>query len=280
MTPTFIDNVPIPLLFAATVALLLLAYELGYRWGLRGLKRKEQVEPHVGTVVGAMLALLAFVLGFVFAMASARFDERKHLVLDAANTIATTWRRAQTLPSPYPERIGPLLEAYLNVQLEFAPRKGEGDLQAVARRAIEQSEELHIEIWRQAVLVARENPDSEIVSLFLSSLNEMIDLNQSRLTVARDFRVPSSVWRSLYVIAVLTLVITGYQAGHSATRHTVAATVALLLTLSVVLVLNIDLDRPVQRFFRVNEQAMRDVRDAIDAYQASVERPGPGERAP
>jgi glyceraldehyde 3-phosphate dehydrogenase len=51
------------------------------------------------------------------------------------------------------------------------------------------------------------------------SLNQMIDLHQSRVSVALDFRIVPSVWRTLYLVAMLTLITTGYQAGRGGARQ-------------------------------------------------------------
>ena len=48
----------------------------------------------------ALLALLAFLLAVTMGMASDRFDARRGVVLEEANTIGTAYLRAGTLPSP------------------------------------------------------------------------------------------------------------------------------------------------------------------------------------
>lgn len=268
MTSRLLDALPLALVLLLTVVLLLIAYEGGYFWGRRDLRRRGAETAHVGTVVGALLSLLAFMLGFVFAMADERFDQRKTLVLNEANAIGTTWLRARTLPPPFPERIIPLLRDYLEVRADqgSAPPAARPDLpQAMAR-----SDELHERLWLQTIALARTHPESRLVPLFMSSLNEMIDLHQSRVTVALDFRIASSVWWTLYIVAALALAITGYHAGRGGAHHPLPVTLALLLALSTVLVLILDLDRPAQRLFRVEHRVLAELHETMESQTAGA----------
>lgn len=48
--------------------------------------------------------LIFALLGFTFAMAVARYDARREMVLQEANTIGTTYLRADLLPRDHPSR--------------------------------------------------------------------------------------------------------------------------------------------------------------------------------
>jgi len=52
-------------------------------------------------MVGATMALLAFMLAFTFNGAAGRHDARKGLVIEEANAIDKTWLRAGFLAEPY-----------------------------------------------------------------------------------------------------------------------------------------------------------------------------------
>src|SRR5271165_1506020 len=97
-----LDLLPIWGVFLATVAVVLLAVEGGFRLGQYQRRRSEQEDkPPVGEMVAAtlaLLALLAFMLAFTFGLAASRFDVRSGLVIDEANAIGTTYLRAGLLP--------------------------------------------------------------------------------------------------------------------------------------------------------------------------------------
>src|SRR6188472_1958263 len=112
-----LDAFPLWGLFIAILAVVLLSVECGYRLGKFRLSRREQEkEAPVGTMVGATLGLLAFILAFTFGLAAARFDTRRQLLLDEANAIGTTYLRAGMLPE-WGEEVRRLLRDYIGHRL-------------------------------------------------------------------------------------------------------------------------------------------------------------------
>ena len=68
-------------------------------------------------LVGSILAMLAFLLAVTMGMASDRFDARRGLVRDEANTIRTTFLRAGYLAEPYGKDIQNLLREYVPLRI-------------------------------------------------------------------------------------------------------------------------------------------------------------------
>ena len=66
-----------------------------------------------------MLGLLALMIGFTFAMALTRFDERRAALLDEANSIGTAALRARLLPAPHDAESLKLLRDYVQIRLEL-----------------------------------------------------------------------------------------------------------------------------------------------------------------
>ena len=108
-----LDPLPIWLLFVVFVLLSLLCYELAFRFGRWWQERQpgEQEGP-TDTLVGALLALMAFLLAVTMSMASDRFDTRRGLVLEDANAIGTVYLQADYLPVPQDEQMKALLREY------------------------------------------------------------------------------------------------------------------------------------------------------------------------
>ena len=78
-----LDALPLWALFIFILGVVLLSVEGGYRLGkYRRSRREEEKEAPLGTMVGATLGLLAFILAFTFGLASSRFDNRRQLLLD------------------------------------------------------------------------------------------------------------------------------------------------------------------------------------------------------
>src|SRR5256714_3597769 len=105
-------------LFVLILLVVLLSVECGYRLGkYRRSRHEQEKQAPVGTMVGATLGLLAFILAFTFGLAAARFDARRQVLLDEANAIGTTYLRAGMLPDRGQE-IRALLRDYVAARLE------------------------------------------------------------------------------------------------------------------------------------------------------------------
>jgi hypothetical protein len=251
-----IDALPLWALFISILLVVLLSVEFGYRLGkYRRSRHEEEKEAPLGTMVGAELALLAFILAFTFGLAAARFDTRRQVLLDEANAIGTTYLRAGMLPERG-EEIRRLLRDYVATRLEAAQP---GKLSDGIRR----SEEIQQQVWTQADVVAEKNPDSMIVGLFVESLNQMIDIHATRMQASLRSRIPGAIWLSLLAVATLSFATMGYHAGLSGTRRS-PAIVAVAVTFSVVIQLIADLDRPQEGVLRVSQRALLDVQRSMN----------------
>lgn len=250
-----LDFFPLWALFATTIAVVLLAVEAGFRLGRWRERRSEhEKEMPVGAIVGALLGLLAFLLAFTFGLAANRYEIRRALVLDEANAIGTTYLRAELLPEPHGKEVRDLLRQYVDVRLEGAePGKTEA--------AMVRSEELQRQLWSHAVATGEKKP-TPVTALFISSLNDVIDLHAKRVTMGVRNRLPITIWGALYFTAIVAMAGVGYHAGLTSATRTIAS-LALVLTFSGILWLIADLDRPQEGLMKVSQQAMIDLRNSI-----------------
>jgi hypothetical protein len=259
MTQQYLDQLPIVVIFIAVVVLGLLCYELGFRIGRWRQARTPDIEEEgpSGVLVGSLLALLAFLLAVTMGMASDRFDTRRRLVLEEANAIGTTYLRAGYLPGTATDRSRELLREYVPLRIVTDP-----DPAALAP-AIERSIAILGELWVIAEELAR-TASSDVLAAYIESLNETIELHETRVTAGVYARVPETVILLLLGGSLLTLGMVGYSAGHTGRRSPVNALV-LILALGAVLTLVIDLDRPAEGFIRVSQQPLIDLQEQIGA---------------
>jgi len=252
-----LDALPLWGLFIVILLVVLISVEFGYRLGRYRRRGSEQEkEAPVGTMVGATLGLLAFILAFTFGLAAARFDTRRQVVLDEANAIGTTYLRAGILPERG-EEIRALLRNYVDTRLK-AIRSGN------IAQGIRQSEDIQYKVWTEAEAVGKQNPDSIVVGLFVQSLNEVIDLHAKRVQAGTRSRIPGAIWIGLFAVAVFSLAGVGYQAGLTGTRRSLEV-FAVALTFSVVIELIADLDRPQQGVLRVGQHALLDLQRSMSS---------------
>jgi hypothetical protein len=250
-----LDPWPLWALLLATLTVAHLSVEGGYRLARYRQRRsgEEKQEP-VGSMVGATLGLLAFMLAFTFGLAGSRFDDRRQVILAEANAIGTAYLRAELLPQPIGAEVRNLLREYVDARLEAT--QSERTDQALAR-----SEQLQRRLWAQA-LAAAEKDQSPITGLFIQSLNEVIDLHAKRVMVGLRSRVPGAIWMTLYLLAILGMAMMGYQEGGTGSKRS-PAKLALVLAFSLVLMLIVDLDRPGQGMLQVSQQSMIDLRNSM-----------------
>jgi hypothetical protein len=256
------DQIPLWAVFLITTLILFTAAEIGFYFGKwRKRRSKDEEKGQTGTTLGAALGMLAFMLAFTFGMAGSINEARKGIVLEEANAIGTAYLRAQILPEPSSSKIKGFLHEYVDVRLKGAQAGQLKNIEQV-KQAIARSEELHNELWALSVSLAKENPSSIFVGLFVDSLNEVIDLHSIRVTKAIHSRIPKSIIITLYFVAILTMTLMGYQAGLTGIR-TLVARFALILAFASVMLLISELDRPWKSMIKVSQQTMIDLQASM-----------------
>src|SRR5690348_12667659 len=102
MVEFMLANLELGTLLVVAVGSFLIAIEIGYRLGQRRQdKADEPDKSHTNALQGATLGLLALLLGFTFAMAVSRYDNRKTVIMEQANAIGTAELRSRLLGTPY-----------------------------------------------------------------------------------------------------------------------------------------------------------------------------------
>ena len=258
MIETSFQRLPLAAVFFLAVVIVLASLSIGYRLGLRRFKHVEKLdEGPIGSIVGAMLGLLAFILAFTFGITASRFDVRKQLLLDEVNAIGTAVLRADLLPEPHATESRRLLKAYVDIRVAQGLQ-----LKDIAT-AIADSEALQRELWSHAIQLAKADLNSDIGALFVESLNSVIDLHTSRITVALQYHIPLRIWMGLLSVTVLAMITVGYQFGLTGRRNILIALV-LALAFSAVVLLIADLDRATQGALQVSQEPMRKLQEALN----------------
>jgi hypothetical protein len=246
-----IDMLPIWSVYFLTVIILLFAAESGFRFGKVLQKRwPDGAESGVGTMVGAALALLGFLLAFVTSIAIGNFNQRLHLVVLEANAIDTTYLRAGYLAEPYGIDSRELLGEYVVLRLKALDP-------AVTELAITRSEQIHTELWLLAEKVAKANPDP-MVALYLESLNQVFDLHTERVNAELGFRVPPIIILGLYAVSLLTMILTGVYDSYRE-KHNLIALIMVVMIVSVVFLVIVDLDRSNVGLLQIPQKALVDL---------------------
>ena len=255
MSQGLFGGFPIWVVFVVTVVAFVIATNVGYIAGARVRGRLGEVAtPDMGATMGGLLGLLGLLLAFTFGMAGQRFDWRKTLVVEEANAIGTAWLRIDLIPEPQATQARIVLRDYTQARLDIATtaKRSEG---------IVRSEKLQGDLWRITAAAAASSP-TPTVALFASAVNEVIDMHGRRVQAALRNPIPPTIFATLYAVAILVLLVTGYSRGRTGDRSSMA-TLVLALVLAAVFVLIMDLDRPYEGLLTISQQAIRDVLAAM-----------------
>src|ERR1044072_5963376 len=120
---------------------------LGYLTGRFLRLRDETLREPVGIVQGAFFALVGLILAFGLTLAIGRYDTRRAAVVDDANTIGTTYLRAQTLAAPVRSDSLRLLREYTDASLALSKAVPTTDGFA---RAVAREDAIQRRLWRLA----------------------------------------------------------------------------------------------------------------------------------
>jgi purine-cytosine permease-like protein len=98
--------------------------------------------------------------------------------------------------------------------------------------------------------------------LAIQSVNEVIDMHETRVTSGLRNRIPASVWIALFAITALTMITMGVQIGFTGKRRLVAV-IPMSLAFAVLVTLVVDLDRPQRGLIIVGQQSLIDLQRSM-----------------
>jgi hypothetical protein len=252
-------SLPVEVLGITCLVLMLTCSEAGFRAG-RKLRARvdEAMRSRIAIFEGAMLGVLGLLMAFTMSMGASRFDFRRQLVVQEANAIGTTGLRAKMLPEPENAEFAGLLRKYVDARVHFAEAKNLSDLPQLRETA----HRLQDQLWSRATGFAALDPRSVPAGLLLQTSNEMIDLEAARWASFWG-HIPWSVICVNVFVAMMAATLLGYGFGLIGRRH-IFSTLMLALSISSVLTVIIDLDRPWQGYIKVSQQPMIDLQKQME----------------
>lgn len=246
---------------------MLLIIEMGYRVGI-GHHRvvDESSRSHINAILGALLGILALLLGFTFSLSLQRYESRSEAVVHEANAIGTAILRAQMLPAEVRESTAAALSRYLDVRIESSRIALSEETQR--EQFLDTAAELHDDLWTLARQAADLNPDPVTTGLYIQALNEVIDALGSRDAQLKR-HVPEVVLILLYGTFLMAALILGYTSGVAGHRASFVS--YILVTLIVLLVfIIVDLDRPRRGLIEVSQESLLDLQATLQRDAAAT----------
>ena len=205
----------------------------------------ERHREPIGVLQGALLGIVGLILAFGLSLAVGRYQDRRADVVTEANTIGTTYLRAQTIAEPQRTASLALLRSYNDLAIrvtEHVPGS------AALLETSAQQARLQRRLWRLAGQNLNDHPRDSAPRLYVESLNEMIDQQTVRLSGLNN-RVPDAVlWLELLGAAVAL----GLLALHlSVLGRGLVPIVSAAVIVSFLVLITFDLDRPTRGLIRI-----------------------------
>lgn len=247
------------LIIGTLLVVLLIATETGYRRGRAArVGIEDPAKSHYWTLQTGMMGLLALLLAFTFSMSVSRYEARKRLLVDEADSLRTTYLRSRMLPEPFRSQVAGLIDNYVGCRLQdYGAARSEEETEIENLKC----QKLQNQIWLQAIGAVSKDPHPVPSGLFVTSLNESIEI-AARRDAERQNHVPQPVLIFLLMVTTMTMGLLGYGCGLGNHRH-IAATATVCLLLSLVILIILDLDCPRRGLITISQQPMIELRASL-----------------
>lgn len=245
-------------MFFAPLLAVMIFICIGQCYGNYHLKKSPEL-PHtaVGAMVGTVLGLLAFLLAFTFQIASNHYDARKELLLEESSFIRAAYLQAGLLKEPVRSDARRLLIEYVDLRVSIA--KDQDRFNYIINR----SQQILDKLWIYGEEMNEQDRGLQEFALYTSSIANLIDSYNKRLTVLTAYRIPEAVLYVLYFISVLSMLALGYQFGISG-KGSLKINLLLAIIFASVIFLILTLDRPETRLAKIDQKPMIILHDELN----------------
>lgn len=222
--------------------------ETGYRLGKRRLEKYPGSKTEgSGAVESSVFGILGLILAFTFTGTLSRYEHRVKLVLQEANAIGTAYLRLDLLPNDAQNKLRPLYREYVQSRINVFEYYQDRQL---SNSYFRQSLKLQGQIWEVANASVLINKNPGVITLVLSSTNDMIDVANERLQATRT-HPPMIVYILLFTLALASAFLVG-QTMSANQRRPLFYMVLFCVTISAITYVILDLENPRLGLIRIN----------------------------
>jgi hypothetical protein len=221
--------------------------EVGYRKGKRDLSQDQDSKIEgLGTIDSTIFGLLGLLLAFTFTNALSGLSSRRALVVDEANAIGTAYLRLDLLAPANQAKLRPLYREYLEERIKLY---ASFENLSLTQETLAKTTALQTQIWRLTSNSVLQEKHPAIMTLALSSANEMIDAASTR-NQATINHPPTIVYLFLFIFAVASALLIGYNLANNPKRPYFHVVLFCFLISAVVYVI-VDLEYPRRGLFQI-----------------------------
>jgi len=195
-------------------------------------------------------------IGFTFSLSLSRYDVRRAIVVEEANTIGTAEMRVRLLAAPDNARLAGLLQDYARTRLTYGMSDAAAKPEYAAKSAVQRSE-----LQTAAIAALAPEARTPLASLVIPSINSVLDIGVEREAL-NAARIPGIIAFVLILYTLLTAAMLGYALTGARARQRLA-TIMLFALLTLAIALILDLDRPQRGTIRIDQTPMRQLVDGF-----------------
>jgi hypothetical protein len=207
----------------------------------------------------ASLALMGLLLGFTFAMAIQKHDNRRDKVVEDSNAIGDFYTTAGLVREPLRGELRGATRDYARFRLELAQSPWLLD----DARVDESVAKINAMQGRIGELVGRAvNGGTPVAVPLVNTLNGMSSSYAARLASVRD-RLPGAIVALLFLAALMSVAVLGRSQGIEG-RRAPLSTLFFIVLISFTFYVTLDLNQPGRGLIRVSQEPMERLVDSMD----------------
>jgi predicted nucleic acid-binding protein len=227
---------------------MLVFFEVGRRLGINAFERSgESARSGVGSVDGAVYALLSLLMGFTFSGAATRFMAKQELLVQESSAIRTVWQRIDAMPVESQAATRRLLREFTDAVIA-AHRQMPGS--PAETRDSDRIARVREELWSLALASSLTTAGDQARMLVLPSLNELF-AHEERERLARQIHPPTVLYGMIGATALAAAMFAGYSMSEATSRnwlHIIGVSATIAFASYVIL----ELEFPTRGLFRVD----------------------------
>lgn len=230
-TPTFIIII---LLFCSS----LFIHWLGYKAKQKRIAENKLIDnTNSGTILGSLLGLLALLLSFTFSMASARYDNRRQILIEEANDIGTAILRADLYPDSIRKPLRADFQKYVEARIDYYDAEINNEK---IKKSLQHADEIQQRLWKRVSEAAQDPKNLVRSNQMVPALNSMIDIVTTREATNNE-TVPESIIWFLFILLLSSSFMIGFS-NEKKINYVLISGFSIMISLTIFIIL--DLDRP------------------------------------
>ena len=211
-----------------------------------------------GYIVGALFALLAFMISATFSIAVDRFENKRAWVAREASSISMSYWRAGFLDEPGRSQLRSILRRYARSRAAL-----ENDANTGSSGALSRSKELQRDLSAATLNACYPLRSTPVAAYMIQAISDTLDVGAQREEAVFAF-VPNRVMVTLILYLLVASAVLGFEIDVEPTKR--RASIYILFALyTLALTLILDLDSPLSGTITVAQTQLRGLAAELSA---------------